>query len=406
MTENKGHPRQAHHHESDVKGFKCQMRKPQCMELEIVDLKALAALHGTKQSFLSFYMDFGHIDIKNFQDDRYVRKRVFEIENALSSDHELKRCFQKGLELVETIVKTSEFHKNTMQGVAEGVVFFVDMEKMDVYYFFLPRGVTNLMVVDSSPYIKPLAMLLEEWEDSLIIFIDVNHAAIYHVNFTRIHTERTFKKDIFHHHKKGGWSQMRYQRIRDGALKHFYKEVAETIEKILQEEKIERIFIAGPGDIKKNFADELSKATQEKVISYMEVDNDTGMRELWEMSLPLFFKEEEKEEQELVEELRGQVLKGGLAAYGIDEVIEATTSGRAELILLSPGKRIPGFKCEACGVLKKTSSSCPLCGKTMNGVDLTEELVELAQQMGTKLEFIKKAELLDELGGVAAFLRY
>jgi len=406
MTENTRYGRHTHRHESEVKGYRCQMKDHQCSELETIDLKILSDTHYTRRSFLSLYVNFNDMDIADILDDRYVKQRSLEIAKALSSDHESGDRFRMGLEKVAMLIKTNEFHKNVSRDMVEGAVFFVDLERDDICYFFLPLGVSKLMVVDSSPYIKPLAALLEEWVDSLIIFMDVNHGAIYHVSFSRIHTEKTFKKDIFHHHKKGGWSQMRYQRIRDGALKQFYKEVAEVVERILQEEQIERIFIAGPGDVKKNFADELSKLTRQKILSFMEVDKEPGLRELWAMSLPIFFTEEKREETELVEELRGQVLKGGLATYGIEEVIQATTSGRSEMILLFPEQQIPGFKCESCGVLRKKDSTCPLCGKAMNGVDLSEELVELAQQMGTKLEFIKEAELLEELGGVAAFLRF
>ncbi|HID71531.1 MAG TPA: hypothetical protein EYP29_02150, partial [Thermoplasmata archaeon] len=387
-----------------LKGFKCQLGNNTLSELKEIDLRSLATVDSSEKSYLSFYINFAKIKMDDILSDRYVKKRFQVLLKLLSP--QLKHKFEESMYELVKLLRNTTIRKKMKKELVEGMVFFVDMEHGNCFIFFLPRGVNNLMVVDSSPYIKPLANLLEEWEDSLIIFMDENHAAIYHVSFTEMVTEKRFKKDIFHSHKKGGWSQMRFQRIRDGALKHFYKEVAEEVEKLLAREKINRIFIAGPGDAKKHLFSYLSKFVKEKVVSYLETEGEMDGKTLWEMSLVPFFEKEEREEKEFVEALSSQILKEGLAVYGIDEVIKATREGKAELILLATGKRLPGFKCEECDVLERTVSICPLCSKRMGGVDLMEEVVELAQLMKTNVEFIKKSELLESLGGIAAFLRY
>jgi peptide subunit release factor 1 (eRF1) len=52
------------------------------------------------------------------------------------------------------------------------------------------------------------------------------------------------------------------------------------------------------------------------------------------------------------------------------------------------------------------AANCYPCGKEVFTVDVIEEMIETVESMGTTLEFIKDNELLEELGGVAAFLRY
>ncbi len=394
----------------DVKGFKCQLNDDaqDCTLLETIDLRKLSELTDSKKSYLSFYLDKDQLNLENINDDRFILQRSGQIKKVLAGNAKLSRSFMKSLHQVNQMLQNHKFKEHwKKEFTVEGAVFFVDMDELDIYYFFLPRGAPRLMVVDSSPYIKPLAALMEEWEDSLIVFVDENNAAIYHVDFTEIHTEKSFHEDIFHHHKKGGWSQMRFQRIREGALKHFAKEIAEAVDRILMEEQqIDRVVFAGPGHIKKHVPQYLNKGNQKKILDFLDIENEPSLRQLFEMSIPVFNRLEDREEQELVEELKGQILKGGLAAYGIHEVLETTTRGRVELILLPENSQIPGFKCPQCGHLSQVDSKCPLDKTTMEGVELMEELVELAQQMGVRLEFIKKPELLEDFGGVGAFLRF
>jgi peptide subunit release factor 1 (eRF1) len=77
------------------------------------------------------------------------------------------------------------------------------------------------------------------------------------------------------------------------------------------------------------------------------------------------------------------------------------------LLLVNMGIRAAGWKCEHCSIFRKgTTNKCPSCGEPVFSVDVVEELVEAAKSMSTKIEFFPDNELLDELGGVAAFLRF
>ena len=51
--------------------------------------------------------------------------------------------------------------------------------------------------------------------------------------------------DVKNHVKKGGWSQKRYQRRRQNGLLHYAKEVAETLDRLVQESGVERVVLFG-----------------------------------------------------------------------------------------------------------------------------------------------------------------
>jgi peptide chain release factor subunit 1 len=214
-------------------------------------------------------------------------------------------------------------------------------------------------------------------------------------------------KDIMNKHKKGGWSQTRFQRLRKGAIDHFFKEVSDYLVGFLKKEKVRRIVIAGPGNAKKEFAEYLPADIESKIIGLMDMDFDVPEGQLISDSLKTFFEKESQEENEMVDNLRAEILKGGLVTYGVDNTLDAVIAGRAELLLINMGKTTKGWKCEICNLFRSgTMETCYNCGKEVFTVDVVEEMIEAAESMGTTLEFIKDNEFLEELGGVAAFLRY
>jgi peptide chain release factor subunit 1 len=214
-------------------------------------------------------------------------------------------------------------------------------------------------------------------------------------------------KDIMNKHKKGGWSQMRFQRLRQGAIDHFFKDVTDNLEKLLEKENVRRVILAGPGNAKKEFFDYLPEQLKNKVIATIDKELDVSEGELVSDSLHDFFKKEREEENEMLQDLRAEILKGGLVAYGVDDTLNAVTSGRAELLLVNMGKRAAGWKCEHCNIFKRgDAKKCESCGEPVFNVDVVEELVEAAKSMSTKIEFFPDNEVLEELGGVAAFLRF
>jgi len=266
--------------------------------------------------------------------------------------------------------------------------------------------VENSMVLDASPYILPLAKVMEEYEDFGIILLDHNHARIYLVKAGEIAETERLHEEIFHHHKKGGWSQMRFQRKRDGQLVHFYKEIAEEATKVFEGVKIRRLIVAGQSDAKKNFIPYLPKYYQEKIIAVLNIETETPDEEVVRDTFPVFFGKEREEELAQVDEFMGAVMKGESAVYGLNDVLDATKNGRAETILINMNFKSPGYKCEACNVVKLFSDKCDFCGGGLHQVDAVEELVEWAQQTSAKVEFVAENEALESLGGVGAFLRW
>jgi peptide chain release factor subunit 1 len=365
--------------------------------LEDIDLRRLSEVADTKPSFVSIYLK-----AKKDDHERFLKKRESECLGALKEEKELKAIFSNNME------KIKEFLGSGIRDPGTKSFAIFSSTATDFFETYeLPMDIDNQLIVDTSPYIRPLAMLREEWESFAIVLLDHSNARLYLMSSAEIADTKKMHKEIMNKHKKGGFSQMRFQRLRKGAIDHFFKEVVDYLVGFLEKEKVRRIVIAGPGNAKKEFQDYLPDSMKDKIIGLIDLDFDVSEGQLISDSLKTFFEKEDQEETEMVENLRAEILKGGLVAYGVDDTLDAVISGRAELLLINMGKKTKGWKCELCNIFRSgATETCYNCGKEVFNVDVIEEMIEAAETMGTTLEFIKDNEFLEELGGVAAFLRY
>jgi peptide chain release factor subunit 1 len=124
-------------------------------------------------------------------------------------------------------------------------------------------------------------------------------------------------------------------------------------------------------------------------------------------SIELAKKAEREEEVQIVERLRGEILKGGKVVYGIKETVEATRNGQVQLLVVNNDYKLRGWICEHCQAVEVgVKKTCPYCGKDTSEVDVIEEIIEFAARTDAKIEFVEHNEVLDELGGIGAFLRF
>jgi len=361
-----------------------------------IDFRHLSEAHSERPEFVTLYLN-----TPDRQFDRtFIENRQNDILKAMISHPALKKKF---LDEVDRIVL--EVQNRGLAG--ESIAVFACGAQDFFLFLELPVAFeSDMLVLDTSPYIKPLAFMYEEYEHFLVVMVDSSNGVIHSVAGNIKGTD-SIHKDIMKHHKKGGWSQMRYQRIREGNILHLYKEIAEKTAAIVKEEKVKRIVLAGPKEAKKNFFEELPKQVQDMVIGYADVSMKASYEEILDEAYEIFFKEEQKQEAEKMELLREEIFKGGLAAIGPNASMKALKNGRVRILLVDPETRGGGWKCEHCGIWKTgVKKNCPECSREVFQVDVYEEAIEEAQKMDSEVEFVKSDAFLQSIGGMAALLRW
>lgn len=361
-----------------------------------LDIRELAELYDDQSEdvYLSLY-----IDLSDKGHEVFIRRRARAICAALGDREQIKN-FERGVESALASI-------HSLESKGRAAAAFLHIEEDFLRVGSLGARVDTTMVLDASPYILPLARFEDEYEEFLLVLIDGQHAEIHHVEQARGEQVGKASHTSLGRHKRGGWSQMRYQRIREGVVKRFYDEVTEQIDSTLREQGDMRIIIAGPGPAKQQFRDRMSKRSVGLIIAVEDIDMDSIPHD----SIISRFTELAKQDESMAEQadiarLRRELLNGTLATTGIYEVLQAAEDGRLEMLLVLEGHQHPGIKCEPCNAyMRKTSQKCSRCGGDGNEVELVNEAVEAAIRISAHVEFTDDS-LLKDLGGVAALLRW
>ncbi len=265
----------------------------------------------------------------------------------------------------------------------------------------LPTKVNNSLIVDSSPYIRPLARIQDEWESFTLILLNSHYAKIFSVSLGSVDREKNLSSNIMNKHRKGGMSQARFQRLRKGAIHAFFSEVEGALEKIADKQ----IVLAGPGQAKLQFQDMLSKHLAERIVEVVDIDIDDEQQLLKE-SVRLISKREEQKSHDAVQQLKSEILKDGLAAYGLDDTLQVVKNGQVELLIVEKDYKLKGCLCEHCQIVRAGHvKNCPMCGRPTSEVDVIEEIIEFAERTDADIEFTDDEEI-SNLGHIGAILRF
>lgn len=324
--------------------------------------------------------------IKKSKDTKFLDRRIKAIKTILNGE-ELKN-------FTDTI-------NDIKQNIGNNKAIFASHKNNFQKQISLPVEVDNLLVVDSSPYIRPLARIYDEYDSFTLVLVSSNYAKFFSISLGKIDDTKKLSKDIMNKHKKGGCSQARFNRLRRGAIDTFLNEVAEELTKIADK----RIVIAGPGIEKNHFIDKLPKPMKDKIVDVIDI-NVEDENELLKQSSEIICEKEKERSFEAVQHLKEEILKDGLAVYGVNETIKAVRNGKVDKLIIQKDFKPKGWICEHCQVVEEGAlKKCPYCGNKTSEVDVLEEILEFAERTDAEVEFTDNQELA-ELGHVGGILRY
>jgi peptide chain release factor subunit 1 len=337
----------------------------------------------SEDTYVSLYLN-------KSKDTKFLNRRFKECKVVLKD--KLLKNFIKTMDEIDNVLKKQIF---------DSVVIFASNKNRYLRFMSIPVEVDNLLIVDSSPYLRPLLLILDEWESFTILLINTNLAKIYNVILGQIDKSKKLSVNIMNKHRKGGCSQARFNRIRTGAIKKFINDVIQEIYK----HSSDRMILAGPGTTKNQLFDMLPKKLKENVIEILDVDIDDD-KNLLNKSINLISDNEKIESKKALEYLKSEILRDGLAVYGINDTLNAVKNGMIELLLVEKNFKLPGWICENCQMVDiGISEFCPHCHGETSKVDVIEEIIEFAKRTDTKIEFIEQDEL-KILGHIGGILRY
>jgi peptide subunit release factor 1 (eRF1) len=235
--------------------------------------------------------------------------------------------------------------------------------------------------VDAVPHLYPLARVNDQYPRYAALLLDTNSADLYvfalgaKTRRENIQSEKTRRTSI------GGWSQARYQRRAENFHKQHMKEVADLLDKVVSEEHLNHIAIACDEVAKPFLIDQLPKHLADKVIDMVNVDvKSLPEHQLLTATMAALRQADAKTDVEHVQRMLDGWRAGGLAVAGVEATMRALEMRQVEELLIAA---------------KPDRVSGPV-----------DELVARAQQSSARIRFIEDDNLLADVGGVGALLRF
>ena len=271
----------------------------------------------------------------------------------------------------------------------------------------LTAPVDDLVWIDSSPYIRPLAELRDEYENVAVVVADNKKARIFLVSSAVAGDQEVVTGNVKNHVKKGGWSQQRYERRRDKQLLLYAREIVDALADLAKQEPFRRIVLVGGKEILRIVRNELPQSLRpmaiDKALDLGKPDEAVNTE-----IMDLFFEQERQSERDLWEKIRTEYLRGGLGAAGVDEVLAAARAGRAESVIVDRTFKPGGTRCRDCdGLDAGEAETCSACGsESLFRVDVVNEIVEMLKLTGAEVDFADPIHTLTEAGRIGALLRY
>jgi peptide chain release factor subunit 1 len=343
---------------------------------------------------------------------RYPRKQDYEVrldallrrgrEAAEGMGREARRSRETDLDRMERFVK-DEFERGANRGLAlfgcAGAGLWEEI--------VLPRPLLSRIEIGPQPDLLPLEAMLETYESFCTILIDSERARIFVAELGRIEEKADLSDDVPGRHDQGGWSQARYQRHIDEHRQRHLRRVADVLFRSFKRRQFDHLILAGPEEVISEFEHELHDYLRQRVRARFQMPITALAAEVLERSLQTQEQIEREQERAIVRELVAEQAAGRKAVAGLHSTLRALGEARVARLVVTLDLRAEGLGCLTCGRLTTRGKRCEACGSPLHPVpDVVEAAVVQAYRQGCGVQIVPEDDLLKELGGVGALLRF
>jgi peptide chain release factor subunit 1 len=364
--------------------------------------KLLDAEQG-KGHFLSAYLDTTVNENGKRTFDIVLRKQISERLAEFPEESDERQRFE------EDVRKINDYLED-LDPEVRGIAIFASSGNgiFKTYEFQVPFE-ENLFFVFDRPHLYPLIKLVSQNQRFAVAQADTNSAHIYVFVrgevFSRedIHNEKTNRSEV------GGWSQMRYQRHVDNFHQQHAKEVIAELEKLVRNDRIERIILAGDETvIIPILKAELTKELEDKIVGTISLSVNAPEHEVLQAAEEVIHQFDTLEDMKAIETLKEQNYDDGLGVTSVGKVLPALLNGQVQELYISSnfdnidyniGQVNKVFKDYSPGI----DEDLPSAKQTGLVIDA---ILRLAVQTADDIRFIEDDSLLEDAGGVGALLRY
>jgi peptide chain release factor subunit 1 len=367
-------------------------------------LDRLSAFEPTTDApVLSLYLDMRPNEHGRTAYDAFLRKTLAERSRGLKGD--ARKSFDADAErIVAYLGDDVRRSANGLAIFACSASNFFEAVQLDV-----PLD-DHWLFLGSVPHLYPLARLNDQFPRYAALLLDTNTARLFVFGLGATESQREVKNVKTRKTTMGGWSQARYQRHMENFHLHHMKEVVDTLDRVVREESLDRIIIACDAVAKPALMEQLPQHLANKVIDVMKLDINTPEHEVMARTLEALREHDADTDIEQVERMLGAWRAGGLAVVGPEATLQAIERGQVEELLITATPAMLQRATKLTGNMAPgpidIDASAPNGASDPDRHKLADHFVVHAHMSGARIRFIEDADLLSDVGGVGALLRF
>ncbi|MBU1274816.1 MAG: hypothetical protein KJ720_05520 [Proteobacteria bacterium] len=270
----------------------------------------------------------------------------------------------------------------------------------------------NLLETGPAPYIRPLAALAGDLRPTLAVLLDGKRARFFRcfLGTAEELSEAEIINDAAPSLEGGGQGRTgdsHLSRKSGQARTRYLKDVAAQARGLVDQSGFEHLVLGGLRSVVDELGEQLHPYLEERLAGGFSLEVTAGPSQVAQEVVQVLQESRRLRQETLLANLADNLGPGGQAATGLNQVLGALFEERVHTLFVRRGLTASGGCCPSCGRLRHVAGVCPICNQAMTPVDDVVNLaVAGALVGGARLEQIDGDSPLDELGGVAALLRY
>lgn len=368
------------------------------------ELSEIAKMKGNGAYFVSLYLNVN--PVTNPKGDYPIWVKSARKEAQASIGKEVIKKAEKDLDRMEAYIQGNR------RNFKKGLVLISSLENDFWLEYNLAVSLKSELVVDKTPYIKPLIDVIDNYRRYAILLVDSTSARVFVMHLGEIaEYGKVRTPDVPGKHKKGGWyalSQTHYERHIEYHRGLHLKDAVAKFGQFLRGEELDGLILGGSEDAIAKTRELLSKSAAEKVKGIFHADMSESATGVLRRAEPVIRAFEKELEEQTVNKIVSRGMKSEKAVLGLDGVLKSLQEGRVLKLVMERDYSSHGYQCSSCGALwGATAAVCPYCGGEAKEV---RYLVDLAAQkaieQGAPVEMVSKDAGLQRSGRIGAFLRY
>lgn len=353
--------------------------------------------------FISIYLNAEPNEHGRDDFDVFLKKQLSVHADRFAEDSPERESY-------DSDVKRIREYAEKIPASADGVAIFAcsGADYFQAFEFDVPFE-ENEFVVGDRPYIYPLARMVDQNPEFAVVLADMNEAKIYLMQRGKILNLEEIENEKYNRSEVGGWSQMRFQRHIDEMRKQHAKEVIDELEKIVREEDVRQVVLAGNKEaVIPLLREELNDFLGERVVGTVRIEINASEDRIMDEAESAIKQHDTLRDKEKTDQLREENYEGGKGVTGVAGTLKALENGQVQELYLTADRSKLEYDVEEVREILRLYE--PADDGEMPEADhvrqIVDEMIVKALDSAERVRFIEDESLLEEFGGVGALLRY